>query len=43
MKTISIRLTAEQVKKLGEVLKALKVKDCQSYFVGVLEKDWMDV
>jgi len=42
MKTISIRLTAEQVKKLGEVLKALKIKDCQSYFVGVLEKDWMD-
>jgi hypothetical protein len=43
MKTITIRLTAEQAKKLGAVLKALRVKDCQSYFVGVLEKDWMNV
>lgn len=39
MKSITIRLTAEQVHKVVDVLKGLRAKDCQSYFGDVMEKD----
>jgi hypothetical protein len=40
MKTHRIHLTAEEQKKLQQVLKRLKQRDDQSYFLSVLQEDW---
>jgi hypothetical protein len=41
MKTYRIQLTAEEQKKLEQVLKRLKQRDVQSYFLSVLQRDWL--
>jgi hypothetical protein len=41
MKTYRIQLTAEEQKKLEQVLKRLKQRDVQSYFLSVLQGQWM--
>jgi len=41
MKTYHIQLTAEEQKKLEQVLKRLKQRDVQSYFLSVLQEHWM--
>ena len=41
MKAYRIQLTAEEQKKLEQVLKRLKQRDVQSYFVSALNKDWL--
>jgi len=41
MKTYRIQLTAEEQKKLEQVLKRLKQRDMQSYFLSVLQEHWL--
>jgi len=41
MKTHRINLSAEEQKKLELVLKRLKHRDAQSYFLSVLHEHWM--
>ena len=41
MKTYRIQLTAEEQKKLEQVLKRLKQRDVQSYFLSVLQEHWL--
>jgi len=41
MKTHRIHLTAEEHKKLEQVLKRLKQRDVQSYFLSVLHEQWV--
>jgi len=41
MKTYRIQLTAEEQKKLEQVLKRLKQRDVQSYFLPVLQEQWL--
>jgi hypothetical protein len=41
MKAHRIHLTAEEQKKLEQVLKRLKQRDVQSYFLSVLQWDWL--
>jgi hypothetical protein len=41
MKTYRIQLTAEEQKKLEQVLRRLKQRDVQSYFLSVLEEHWL--
>lgn len=41
MKTYRIQLTAEEQKKLEQVLKRLKQRDLQSYFLSVLQEHWL--
>jgi len=41
MKTYRIHLSAEEQKKLEQVLKRLKQRDVQSYFLSVLQKHWL--
>jgi len=41
MKTCRIHLTAEEQKKLEQVLKRLKQRDVQSYFLAVLQEEWL--
>jgi len=41
MKTYRIHLTAEEQKKLEQVLKRLKHRDLQSYFLAVLQEQWL--
>jgi hypothetical protein len=41
MKTLRIHLTAEGQKKLEQVLKRLKQRDVQSYFLSVLQEQWL--
>jgi len=41
MKTHRIQLTTEEQKKLEQVLKRLKQRDVQSYFLSVLQEHWM--
>ena len=41
MKTYRIQLTAEEQKKLEQVLKRLKQRDVQSYFLSVLQEQWL--
>jgi len=41
MKTYRIHLSAEEQKKLEQVLKRLKQRDVQSYFLSVLQRDWL--
>jgi ribosomal protein S10 len=41
MKAIRIQLTAEDQKKLEQVLKRLKQRDVQSYFLAVLQEQWL--
>jgi hypothetical protein len=41
MKTYRIQLTAEEQKKLEQVLKRLKQRDVQSYFLSVLQEEWL--
>ena len=43
MKTCRIHLTAEDQKKLEQVLKRLKQRDAQSYFLSVLQRDWLEL
>jgi len=43
MKTYRIHLTAEEQKKLEQVLKRLKQRDVQSYFLSVLQEDWLQL
>jgi hypothetical protein len=40
MKTYRIQLTAEEQKKLEQVLKRLNHHDIQSYFLSNLRDDW---
>jgi len=41
MKTYRIQLTAEEQKKLEQVLKRLKQRDMQSYFLSLLHREWV--
>jgi hypothetical protein len=41
MKTYRIQLTAEEQKKLEQVLKRLKHRDVQSYFLSALKEHWL--
>ncbi len=41
MKTYRIQLTPEEQKKLEQVLKCLKQRDVQSYFLAILQSQWM--
>jgi hypothetical protein len=41
MKTYRIHLTAEEQKKLEQVLKRLKQRDVQSYFLLLLQEQWL--
>jgi hypothetical protein len=41
MKTYRIQLTPEEQKKLEQVLKRLKQRDVQSYFLSVLQEQWL--
>jgi hypothetical protein len=41
MKTYRIQLTAEDQKKLEQVLKRLRQRDVQSYFLAVLQEQWL--
>jgi hypothetical protein len=43
MKTHRIQLTAEEQKKLEQVLKRLKQRDVQSYFLSVLQEQWLQL
>ena len=43
MKTHRIHLTAEEQKKLEQVLKRLKQRDVQSYFLSVLQDNWLQI
>jgi len=43
MKTHRIHLTAEEHKKLEQVLKRLKQRDVQSYFLSVLQEHWLEI
>jgi hypothetical protein len=41
MKTYRIQLTAEEQKKLEQVLARLKQRDLQTYVLSVLSQDWL--
>jgi len=41
VKSYCIHLTAEEQKKLEQVLRRLKQRDVQSYFLAVLKRDWL--
>ena len=41
MRTYRIQLTAEEQKKLEQVLKRLRQRDVQSYFLSVLQEQWL--
>jgi len=41
MKTYRIQLTADEQKKLEQVLKRLRQRDVQSYFLSVLQEQWL--
>lgn len=41
MKTYRIQLTAEEQKKLEQVLTRLKQRDVQLYFLSVLQEHWL--
>ena len=41
MKTYRIQLTAEEQKKLEQVLSHTKKKDIQSYLLSVLQEHWL--
>ena len=41
MKTYRIQLTTEEQKKLEQVLKLQKQRDVQSYFLAVLQEQWL--
>ena len=43
MKTYRIQLTTENHKKLEQVLRHLKQRDVQSYFLSVLQEHWMNL
>jgi hypothetical protein len=43
MKTYRIQLTAEEQKKLEQVLKRLKQRDVHSYFLSVLQEQWLAI
>ena len=43
MKTYRIQLAAEEQKKLEQVLRRLKQRDVQSYFLSVLQRDWLEL
>jgi hypothetical protein len=43
MKTYRIQLTAEDQKKLEQVLKRLRQRDVQSYFLSVLQEQWLEL
>jgi len=43
MKTYRIHLTAEERKKLEQVLKRLKQRDVQSYFLSVLQEQLLQL
>jgi len=43
MKTHRIQLTAEEQKKLEQVLKRLKQRDVQLYFLAVLQEQWLNL
>jgi hypothetical protein len=41
MKTYRIQLTAEEQKKLEQVLERLKQRDAKSYFLAGLHEQWL--
>jgi len=41
MKTYRIQLSEEEQKKLEQLLRRLKQRDVQSYFLSVLHEHWM--
>jgi len=43
MKTHCIQLTAEEQKKLDQVLKQLQRRNVQSYFLTLLQEQWLQI
>jgi len=43
MKTHRIHLTAEEQKKLEQVLDKLKIKSIQSYILSKIDSDWISL
>jgi hypothetical protein len=43
MKTYRIQLTAEEQKKLEQVLKRFKRRNVQSYFLSMLQEQWLQL
>ncbi len=43
MKTYCIKLNVEDQRKLEQVLKRLKQRDVQSYFLSVLQAKWIEL
>jgi len=43
MKTHRIQLTAEEQKKLEQVLKQLQQRNVQSYFLTALQEQWLQL
>ncbi len=43
MRTYRIQLTLEEHKKLEQVLKRLKHRDIQSYFLALLQEQWLQL
>jgi len=43
MKTHRIQLTAEEQKKLEQVLKQLQHRNVQSYFLTALQEQWLQL
>jgi hypothetical protein len=41
MKTYRIQLTTEERKKLEQILKHLKLRDVKSYFLLMLQEQWL--
>ena len=41
MKTYRIHLSAEEQKKLEQVLTRLKQRDLESYFLSLLQEQWL--
>ena len=41
MKTCRIHLSAEEQKKLEQVLTRLKQRDLESYFLSLLQEQWL--
>jgi hypothetical protein len=43
MKTYHVRLTAEEQKKLEQVLKHLRKRNAIKFFVSAIEEYWLDI
>ena len=43
MKTHQVRLTAEEQKKLEQVLKRLRKRNATEFFVSAIQEYWLDI